>query len=84
MGKKSARFVQGRLLMHGATPATPVTVVENASRRDQRVLETTLEHLPSDLAEARFDGPALTFLGLAPRAGITALPDLTDLKMELA
>ncbi|PCJ04983.1 MAG: uroporphyrinogen-III C-methyltransferase [Rhodobacteraceae bacterium] len=81
MGKKSARFVQGRLLMHGADRSTPVTVVENASRPDQHVLETTLEHLPTDLAEARFDGPALTFLGLAPRASLTAL---TDLKMELA
>lgn len=81
MGKKSARFVQGRLLMHGAGRSTPVTVVENASRPNQRVLDTTLEHLPTDLAEARFDGPALTFLGLAPRASITAL---TDLKMELA
>lgn len=90
MGKKSARFVQGRLLMHGANPTTAVTVVENASRANQRVLETTLDRLPADLAEARFDGPALTFLGLAPRASLTALPALpdlpalTDLKMELA
>ena len=81
MGKKSARFVQGRLLMHGGDRNTPVTVVENASRTNQRVLETTLDHMPTDLAEARFDGPALTFLGLAPRASIAAL---TDLKMELA
>ena len=27
MGKKSARFIQGRLLMHGAVPATPGTVI---------------------------------------------------------
>ncbi|UWQ89907.1 uroporphyrinogen-III C-methyltransferase [Rhodobacteraceae bacterium M382] len=81
MGKKSARFVQGRLIMHGGDRTTPVTVIENASRRDQRVLETTLGHLANDLAEARFDGPALTFLGLAPRASVAAL---TDLKMELA
>ena len=38
MGKKSARFVQGRLLMHGASASTPVSVVENASRADQRIL----------------------------------------------
>ncbi|OIQ42768.1 MAG: uroporphyrinogen-III C-methyltransferase [Roseobacter sp. MedPE-SWde] len=81
MGKKSARFVQGRLIMHGANRATPVTVIENASRADQRVLETTLEYLPTDLAQAAFDGPALTFLGLAPRRSVTAL---TDLNMELA
>ena len=68
MGKKSARFVQGRLIMHGADQNTPVTVIENASRPDQRVLSTTLAHLPADLADANMTGPALTFYGLAPRA----------------
>ncbi len=81
MGKKSARFIQGRLIMHGADRATPITVIENASRPDQRVLETTLDHLASDLAAADLSGPALTFLGLAPRAAALALPDL---QQELA
>jgi uroporphyrin-III C-methyltransferase len=81
MGKKSARFVQGRLIMHGADRATPVTLVENASRANQRVIETTLDRLPTDLAAANLTGPALTFLGLAPRASAQAL---SDLKMELA
>ncbi|WP_109464619.1 siroheme synthase CysG [Albibacillus kandeliae] len=76
MGKKSARFLQGRLIMHGADRATPVTVIENASRPDQRVLLTTLDTLPADLAEAKMTGPALTFYGLAPRAAALALPDL--------
>ncbi len=75
MGKKSARFVQGRLIMHGADRATPVTVIENASRPDQRILETTLAHLPADLAEANMSGPALTFYGLAPRAALAAAQD---------
>jgi uroporphyrin-III C-methyltransferase/precorrin-2 dehydrogenase/sirohydrochlorin ferrochelatase len=72
MGKKSARFVQGRLLMHGADRTTPVTVIENASRPDQRILETTLAHLPKDLTDADMTGPALTFYGLAPRAALAA------------
>lgn len=76
MGKKSARFVQGRLLMHGADRATPVTVTENASRPDERILATTLDQFPTDLTAAGFDGPALTFLGLAPRAARFALPAL--------
>lgn len=74
MGKKSARFIQGRLIMHGADRATPVTVIENASRADERVLATTLDRLPADLAAAGLSGPALTFLGLAPRAARAALP----------
>ena len=81
MGKSAARFLQGRLLMHGAGRTTPVTVVENASRPEQRVLATTLERLPQDLAEAAFTGPALTFLGLAPRAAQAAI---SDTEQELA
>ncbi|EYD75774.1 Siroheme synthase / Precorrin-2 oxidase / Sirohydrochlorin ferrochelatase [Rubellimicrobium mesophilum DSM 19309] len=67
MGKKSARFVQGRLLMHGADPSTPVTVVENASRADQRVIVMLLSDMEPKMTEACIDGPALTFIGLAPR-----------------
>ena len=67
MGKRAARFVQGRLLMHGADPATPVGVVENASRPDERILDTTLARLPDDLAEAGLSGPAVILLGLASR-----------------
>ena len=84
MGKKSARFIQGRLLMHGADPATPVTLVENASRADQRIIETCLADLPTDLAAAAMNGPALTFYGLAPReAALLAQQDNT-LMQELA
>ena len=70
MGKRAARFLQGRLLMHGGRSDTPVTVVENASRPDQRVLATTLAELPSALDTADFAGPALMLLGLAPRDAV--------------
>ena len=82
MGKKSARFIQGRLIMHGADPLTPVTIIENVSRIDQRVLATTLAELEPTLTSAGLTGPALTFLGLAPRAAVelaktqpTPIPD---------
>ena len=32
--------------------------------------------LPADLADAEMHGPALTFLGLAPRAAAAAVPNL--------
>ncbi|RVV98866.1 uroporphyrinogen-III C-methyltransferase [Mesobaculum littorinae] len=73
MGKRAARFLQGRLMMHGADASTPVTVVENASRPDQRVLTTTLADLEPALSRAALSGPALTFLGLAPRAAAEVL-----------
>ena len=81
MGKKSARFIQGRLLMHGADPLTPVTVIENVSRPDQRVIATTLVELEPTITNANLTGPALTFLGLAPRAAVTAL-ETNDLQLE--
>ena len=67
MGKKSARFIQGRLLMHGANPDTPVTIIENVSRPDQRIIACTLGTLEPTMSDANLTGPALTFLGLAPR-----------------
>ncbi|SEQ68371.1 uroporphyrin-III C-methyltransferase / precorrin-2 dehydrogenase / sirohydrochlorin ferrochelatase [Loktanella sp. DSM 29012] len=76
MGKRAARFIQGRLLMHGADPATPVTIIENVSRTDQRILATTLAQLEPTLTEARLSGPALTFLGLAPRDALAASTDI--------
>ncbi len=86
MGKKSARFIQGRLIMHGADRATPVTVIENASRPDQRILATTLEHLGTRLESAGMTGPALTFLGLAPRTARDILTNRfhSDLQKEHA
>ena len=71
MGKRAARFLQGRLMMHGADPATPVTLVENASRADERRIATTLAALPAVLAAEAVDGPAVILLGLAPRAAAT-------------
>ncbi|WP_422074347.1 siroheme synthase CysG [Tranquillimonas rosea] len=75
MGKKSARFIQGRMLMHGADPETPVTVIENASRADQRILSTRLSQLEPALRDAAMTGPALMLYGLAPRAALAAIDD---------
>jgi len=77
MGLRAARFLQGRLIMHGADRATPVTLVANASRPDQQVLATTLDRLADDLAQAELSGPVLTLFGLAPRAAEAALAELT-------
>jgi uroporphyrin-III C-methyltransferase/precorrin-2 dehydrogenase/sirohydrochlorin ferrochelatase len=68
MGKRAARFIQGRLLMHGADPVTPVSIVANASLPEERIIATTLAQLATDIARARLSGPALTLIGLAPRS----------------
>ncbi|MEL7205837.1 MAG: uroporphyrinogen-III C-methyltransferase [Pseudomonadota bacterium] len=78
MGKRAARFLQGRLLMHGGDRATPITLVENASRPDQRIEETNLGTLPQDLERAQMKGPCLILFGLAPRKAAATLPTITQ------
>ncbi|MBW6507456.1 MAG: uroporphyrinogen-III C-methyltransferase [Rhodobacteraceae bacterium] len=76
MGRRAARFLQGRLMMHGADPTTPVAIVENVSRANQRVIAARLGGLVADLAG--ISGPAVLMLGLAPRAAEAALPELKE------
>jgi len=82
MGKRATRFLTGRLLMHGANPETPVTVVENASRSDSRTLTTSLGGLPDTLETTPLTGPAVILYGLAPAAAEAALPRLLPDALE--
>ncbi|MEX0284397.1 MAG: siroheme synthase CysG [Paracoccaceae bacterium] len=68
MGKKAARFIQGRLMMFGADARTPVSVVANASLPDQHVIASSLGGLDRDLMHVEITGPALILYGLKPHA----------------
>ena len=70
MGLRAARYAQGRLLMHGADPATPATVVENAGRPGERVVAAALGTLAADIEAAGLRGPAVILLGIAPRDAV--------------
>ncbi|MCA8883890.1 MAG: uroporphyrinogen-III C-methyltransferase [Rhodobacteraceae bacterium] len=83
MAKRGARFLQGRLMMHGATADTPVTIVENVSRRDERILGSCLGQLAQDLDAADLRGPAILLYGLAPRAAAAALPAISHKDIAL-
>lgn len=83
MGKKAARFIQGRMLMHGADPLCPLTLIENASRPDERIVTTSLARLCDDLSTARITGPALMLLGLTPRQATAALSQLDAMEVRL-
>lgn len=65
MGKAAAAHLRGRLLMHGADQTTPITIVENVSRSNQRIVPATLMSLAEQLADVA--GPAVLLLGIAPR-----------------
>lgn len=75
MGLRAARFIQGRLMLHGAKPTTPVAVVENASRANEIILQTTLGDLPDDLIANSISGPAVLMIGYAQRAAVKALKE---------
>ena len=67
MGKRAAAFLRGRLLMRGTAPSTPVTIVENASRPNRRIVATTLLRLPEALNNTRFPGAVVLMFGMSPR-----------------
>ena len=67
MGQKAVKYMRGRLMMHGAAPDTPVTVVANVTRSNEKILVTSLQNLPDSLAQSNFSGPVIMLLGLSPR-----------------
>ena len=70
MGLRASGYISGRLLMHGASPDTPVTLVSNASRSDNKVITTTLADLPTVIAAAELPAPAILLLGIRARRQI--------------
>jgi len=70
MGVGAARFIQGRLLLHGAAPDLPIAVIENASRPDEVIVAATLNDLPQRLADANITGPAILMIGYSVRDAI--------------
>lgn len=67
MGLKQAHFLSGRLLMFGAAPDIPVTIMENVSRPEQNITVSTIGNLAKDAEHVGADGPVILMLGLEPR-----------------
>jgi uroporphyrin-III C-methyltransferase len=61
MGVTTAGMLARRLIDAGRHASTPVLIVENASRPDERRVLTRLAELPK--AAAGLDGPALLVIG---------------------
>ena len=68
MGIGAAGFIKERLLHHGADGSHPVTVVENASRPNQKIIYTKLQQLPDDITKGGVKGPAILLIGYSERA----------------
>lgn len=63
MGGREAMSTAQRMLDQGRSPDTPVVIVENCSRHDQRVLRLPLGELAKGLGHSH--GPVLVMLGEA-------------------
>ena len=63
MGRTVAASVAGRLMQAGLPPETTVAVIENASRRDRRLLHGVLSELPGLEARGDLDGPVMVIIG---------------------
>jgi len=73
MGLSTAPKIAARLMAAGRAGSTPVAVVENASRGDERRVLTTLARLPD--AAAALSGPVMLIIGeVAALADISAHP----------
>ncbi|MFN3229201.1 MAG: siroheme synthase CysG [Asticcacaulis sp.] len=63
MGVETAAMTALQLIAAGRAPTTPVLVVENGTRPDQRQILTPLTDLPSALETFAPSGPALLIIG---------------------
>jgi uroporphyrin-III C-methyltransferase/precorrin-2 dehydrogenase/sirohydrochlorin ferrochelatase len=63
MGVSGLERLQRELIAHGRSPATPFALVENGSRRAQRVVTGTLAELHARAVGHQVGSPALLLLG---------------------
>ena len=82
MGGREAIVTAQRMLDQGRRADTPVVVIENCSRSDQRILRLTLARLARGLGEAH--GPVLVMLGdaLKMRAHQASDADATEQRLS--
>ena len=83
MGAKQAHYLSGRLLMHGASPNIPVTILENVSRPNQSTKVSTIGKLAKDTRNSGNDGPVIMMLGLEPRNAVAAFDSHKEQFIEI-
>ncbi len=63
MGVASLDRLQSKLIEHGRHPHTPIALIENGSRKEQRVIVGTLENLSQQALQHLVKSPALLIIG---------------------
>jgi uroporphyrin-III C-methyltransferase/precorrin-2 dehydrogenase/sirohydrochlorin ferrochelatase len=72
MGKTVAAQVANRLIGNGMSASTPVAVIENAARGDERLLAGTLDELAGLGGRDDLTGPTLIVVGAVVAHGVLA------------
>ncbi|MBO0765743.1 MAG: uroporphyrinogen-III C-methyltransferase, partial [Hyphomicrobiaceae bacterium] len=75
MGVGNASGIRANLLSAGASPATPVVIVENGTRANERAVATTLADLTDCVSQLGLHAPAVIFVGLDWADAGLARPD---------
>ncbi|EGF92298.1 uroporphyrin-III C-methyltransferase [Asticcacaulis biprosthecium C19] len=79
MGVATAHEISGTLIRHGRLPDTPVLIIENGTRPDERRTLTSLGKLEADLAATPPRGPALLIIGeVASLYGSAAVTEIVE------
>jgi uroporphyrin-III C-methyltransferase / precorrin-2 dehydrogenase / sirohydrochlorin ferrochelatase len=84
MGVHAVGDISANLLSAGAAASTPVTIVENGTRADERVVRTTVGSIWDAVQRAGFTGPALIYIGLQPAkasADVVPFPIREDIQL---
>ena len=63
MGATRAGSLAARLIDHGRAPETPIAIIENGTRADERIITGTLATIPALVRSARVGAPALIVIG---------------------
>jgi uroporphyrin-III C-methyltransferase/precorrin-2 dehydrogenase/sirohydrochlorin ferrochelatase len=84
MGRKTATFLQGRLLMHGANHDLPVTCIEHISLPNQRAFSSTLGDFATQLDTQGYSGPLLILVGIDSAAGKAVTVTTPEAQAEVA
>jgi uroporphyrin-III C-methyltransferase / precorrin-2 dehydrogenase / sirohydrochlorin ferrochelatase len=75
MGIHAAGTISAQLLDAGMNASTPIVLVENGTRADERVLHTTVGNLWDTVQRSAINGPALIYIGLgAAKASADVVP----------
>lgn len=63
MGVIKSPHIQAKLIEHGRVPSTPVAVIENGTRKEQRVVTGELGSLAALIEREKIKSPALLIIG---------------------